>query len=335
MDSRGLLKTNIVRPDYLLGEILIKLFTLGIFSVESGAKAYFELILIIATLCASGYILWWHIPLLLATIIFGTLAAGMFSVLAPQYLLGPNSIEADKLILKSLKKISEDNLKEISKLSGQALKERLICFCKAQKILEDYSNLASNIAELDKVLDNIKQSRYTATEKIEVEIKEEAYRRKQSEDLEKQYKANESRQRKEQEDRDKGIQEAYQEKIRHEAKFKAQQEERRKEAQAAKIKENNEQKRIWNEWLNDQRMREDFTGGCPPDNQYDPPQCRPGYPIKVTIAKKKDGFDGIIWQPSDGKYDSVVNFKWCYESVREAKNERGKYRFRRPSFDKD
>lgn len=58
MDSRGLLKTNIVRPDYLLGEILIKLFTLGIFSVESGAKAYFELILIIATLCASGYILW-------------------------------------------------------------------------------------------------------------------------------------------------------------------------------------------------------------------------------------------------------------------------------------
>lgn len=330
MKSRDLSSIRSSQPIYLLGEVLIKLFTLGVFSVESGAKAYFELVLVIAVLCACGYILWWQIPLLLATIIFGTLAAGMFSVLAPQYLLGPNSMEADKFILNSLKKISEDNLKEISKLSGQALEERLICFYKAQKILEDHSNLASNIAELDKILDNIKQSRYTATERIEIEIKEEAYRRKQSEDLEKQHKANESRQRKEQEDRDKEIQEAYQEKMRHEAKVEAQQEKKRKEAQATKIKENSEQKRIWNEWLNDQRMREDFTGGCPPDHQYDSPRCRPGYPVKVTIAKKEDGFDGIIWQPSDKKYDSVVNFKWCYESVKEAENESGKYRFRRP-----
>lgn len=335
MKYRDLPSIRSFQPIYLLVEVLIELFTLGIFSVESGAKAYFELVFVIAVLCASGYILWWQIPLLLATIIFGTLAAGMFSVLAPQYLLGPNSIESDELILKSLKKISEYNLEQISNLSGQALEERLICFYKAQKILEDHPNLASNIAELDKVLDNIKQSRYTATEKIEVEIKEEAYRRKQSEDLEKQYKANESRQRKEQEDRDKGIQEAYQEKIRHEAKFKAQQEEQRKEAEAAKIRENNEQKRIWNEWLNDQRMREDFTGGCPPDNQYDPPRCRPGYPIKVTLEKKKDGFDGIIWQPSDKKYNSIIRFKWCYESVKEAKNESGKYKFRRPLFDKE
>ncbi len=116
MDSKGLPQTSRIHPIYLLGgEILIKLFTLGIFSVESGAKAYFKIILVTAALCASGYILWWQIPLLLVTtIISGTLAAGMFSVLAPQYLSGPNSIEPDKLILKSLKKISEDNLEKIS-----------------------------------------------------------------------------------------------------------------------------------------------------------------------------------------------------------------------------
>jgi hypothetical protein len=329
MNSRGLPQTNIVHPIYLLGEILIKLFTLGIFSVESGAKAYFELILVIAALCASGYILWWQIPLLLMTIIFGTLAAGMFSVLAPQYLSGPNSIEPDKLILKSLKKISEDNLEEISKLSGQLLEDRLTCFYKAQKILEEYSDLVANIVELDKVLDNIRQSRYKATDKIEIEIKEEAYRRKQSEELEKQHEANNVRLRKEEEDRNKKLQEDYQEKIRHAAEFKAQQEKQRKEAQAAKTKENDEQKRIWSEWVKEQRRQEKFTGGFPPDDAYDPPRCRPNYPIKVTLNKTPDGFDGIIWHPSDSRYETVQP-KWCYSSVDEALRESGQYRFRRP-----
>ena len=59
MDSRGLSQTSTIHPIYLLSETPIKLFTLGIFSVESGAKAYFELILVIAALCASGYILLW------------------------------------------------------------------------------------------------------------------------------------------------------------------------------------------------------------------------------------------------------------------------------------
>ena len=303
-----------------MSETLIKLFTLGIFSVESGAKAYFELILVIAALCASGYILLWQIPLLLVTIIFGTLAAGMFSVLAPQYLSGPNSIEPDKLILKSLKKISEENLEKTSQLSGQALKDRLICFHRAQKILENHSNLASYIMELDQVLDNIKQSYDEATEKIEIE--EESYRRKQSEELEKQREASEARRRKEEEDRDRKIQEAHQEEMRQAAEPKSQQEKQRKADLAEKEKEEEdyEQKRRWREWLEEQRRQKNFTGGCPPDNDYDPPRCRPNYPIKVTLNlnKREDGFDGIIWQPSDTEYETASRPKWCYSSVDEA-----------------
>ncbi|MGB3239348.1 MAG: hypothetical protein WBB29_13700, partial [Geitlerinemataceae cyanobacterium] len=63
--------------------------------------------------------------------------------------------------------------------------------------------------------------------------------------------------------------------------------------------------------------------------RYNPPKCRVGYPIKVTLNKKEDGFDGIIWKPSDTEYDAVTP-RWCYQSVDEAKNERGQYRFRRP-----
>ncbi len=60
-----------------------------------------------------------------------------------------------------------------------------------------------------------------------------------------------------------------------------------------------------------------------------PPIYRPGYPIKVTLNKKEDGFDGIIWKREDTEYNSITP-KWCYQSVQEAEEEKGQYRFRRP-----
>ena len=74
-------------------------------------------------------------------------------------------------------------------------------------------------------------------------------------------------------------------------------------------------------------------GGCPPDRSSGAVKCPPGYPIKVTLNldKKKDGYDGVIWQPSDGlNYERVTNLKWCYQSVEDAEAESGRYRFRRP-----
>jgi len=288
MISRDLPQIRIEQSNYSLLEFLVQLFTLGIFSVEGGVKAWFELVLITAALCASGYILWWQIPLLIAAIILGTLAAGIFSVLLPQYLEVGN-LEADKQITLALQTISEYNLQEISALSGSRLEQRLEKLYKARQILEGNKKIVEQISQLQIVLDNVNQARHIATEKVV--IQRETYIREQKE-------------------------------IKERARRQEEAEEKRKREEA-------EKKKIWITWLNQQRRNQQFTGGCPPDDQCNPPQCRPGYPIKVTLDKKEDGFDGIIWEPSDKKYKSITP-KWCYTSVEEAEAESGKYKFRRP-----
>ncbi|MBD2095308.1 hypothetical protein H6F90_09070 [Trichocoleus sp. FACHB-591] len=313
----------VAQPIYLLLEILVRLFTLGIFSVQGGAKAWFELILVTAALCASGYILWWQVPLLIAAIILATLAAGMFSILAPQYTEAENF--ANKRISTALQTISEYNLNEISTLSGSRLEQRLEQLHKAQRVFENNPKLVEQISELQSVLININQADHVATERVVVQREAYARQQRKLQELEKQRK--EAEERREQAEADQKRQEwkVYQEKLKREAKLKTQHEALRqaaknKESQAAAERE---------AWLYEQRKRENFTGGCPPDDRFDPPRCRPGYLIKVTLNKKEDGYDGIIWKPSDKEYDSIVP-KWCYSSVQEAANERGRYRFRRP-----
>lgn len=319
---------TILKPIYLLLEVLVRLFTLGIFSVEGGAKAWFEVILVTAALCASGYILWWQIPLLIAAIILATLAAGMFSVLAPQY-LEVEKFQADKQISSALLTMSKYNLNEIYTLSGGRLEERLEQLHKAQKILEKNPKIVEQISELQLALTNINQSEHFASEKLV--IQRETYARQQQELQELEKKRKEAEERKRQEEADLRRQEwrAYQERLRRDAELKAQQEKLRQEAKEKEKQEASDRERARLNWLYEQRRRENFTGGCPPDNRFDPPRCRPGYPVKVTLNKKEDGFDGIIWKPSDAEYDSVTP-KWCYRSVPEAEAERGKYRFRRP-----
>lgn len=270
-----LYRVRLLQPTHLLIEILIRLFTLGIFSVEGGAKAWFELVLVIGALSASGYLLWWEIPLLFAAIILGTLAAGMFSVLLPQYMEVNNVNSSRQVALGipaiSLEVISRHNLNQLSTLSNAKMQKRLEEIYRAKLIIESNLKAFEGNSKLQLTFDNINQS-YEIAERLES---------------------------------------------------------RRREVENQKIKEEVERKRKWEAWLKTERVKEGFTGGCPPDGQYDPPRCRDGYPVKVTLNKKEDGFSGIIWKPSDKEYNSVIP-KWCYSSVQEAESERGKYRFRRP-----
>lgn len=288
MISKDLPQIRLEQSNYSLLEFLVQLFTLGIFSVKGGVKAWFELVLVTAALCASGYILWWQIPFLIAAIILGTLAAGMFSVLLPEYLEVSN-LEADKQITLALQTISEYNLKGISALSDSKLEQRLEKLYKARQILEGNPKIVEQISKLQLVLDNVNQAHHIATEKVVVQ--RETHTREQKE-------------------------------IRERARQHKEAEEKRKQEEA-------KQKKIWITWLNQQRRNQQFTGGCPPDDRYNPPQCRSGYEVKVTLDKKEDGFDGIIWKPSDKKYASITP-RWCYASVEEAEAESGKYKFRRP-----
>lgn len=315
-------------PLLALLEILVKLFTLGIFSVEEGAKAWFELVLVTAALCASGYILWWQIPLLIAAIILATLAAGMFSVLAPQYLEVGN-LEVSKQVAETLQAISEHNLNEISTLSGNRLEQRLEQLYKAKQIFENNPEIVEQISGLQSVFNTINQTHHIADKKLATQHEAFARRQRQIEELEKQRRESEEKRQQEENERKRKEWEADQLRLKREAELKAQQERLRQVAREEEEQEKAERKRRWKAWLNEERRREKFTGGCPPDNQYEPPRCRPGYEVKVTLNKTEDGFDGIIWKPSDAKYNTVIP-KWCYPSVHEAEAERGQYRFRRP-----
>ena len=116
-------------------KILIELFAVGIFSVKGGGKAWFELILVSAALCACGYILWWQVPFLILAVILGTVAAGMIHLLRPLFPI-PKNITENNLIVFPLQWISNYNLNEISNLSVDQLEQRLKSFSKAQQIFE-------------------------------------------------------------------------------------------------------------------------------------------------------------------------------------------------------
>ncbi len=227
--SKDLPRSRLAQPTYLLLELLVQLFTLGIFSAEGGAKAWFELVLVAATLCACGYIVWWQIPLLIIAIILATLAAGMFSILAPQYLEESN-VEVNKRIAAALQNISKYNLNNISTLSGNGLEKRLEQLRKAQQIFEKNPKIIEQISELELVFDNINRAGRIATQKVESQREAYEYQQKQRQELKK--------------------------------KHREAQEKRKQEEAELKIKQE--------KWLYEQRKREKYTGGCPPDNRYDP-----------------------------------------------------------------
>jgi len=66
---------------YQLLDLLARLFTIGIFSTTGGVKTWFELFLVIATLAACGYLIWWQAIFLILILIFGALAAGLLTLL--------------------------------------------------------------------------------------------------------------------------------------------------------------------------------------------------------------------------------------------------------------
>jgi hypothetical protein len=137
---------------HLLLELLVKLFTIGIFSVEDGLKAWFELILVTAAICASGYLLWWQVPLLILVVVLSPIAAGLFSLLAPVYTNSDN-FTANSQFASTIQFISEHNLKDISSLSGDKLEERLKQIHEVQKIFDKNPKLVEQIFRLQSALE--------------------------------------------------------------------------------------------------------------------------------------------------------------------------------------
>jgi hypothetical protein len=168
--------------EYRLIKILIELFAVGIFSVEGGGKAWFELILVSAALCACGYILWWQIPLLILAIILGTFAAGMFSLLAPMYAGSENftvTKTVTKLVILPLKMISKYNLNKISNLSVDQLEQRLRQVSEAQQIFDRNRKIVQQISELESVFKDIRETRNIAVDKVETHRKEREKRQQE------------------------------------------------------------------------------------------------------------------------------------------------------------
>lgn len=283
MDFRDFPQTPLLLRHLLL-EPLVKLFTIGIFSVEDGLKAWFELILVTTAICASGYLLWWQVPLLMIVVVLSPIAAGLFSLLAPVYMNSENFTTSNQFA-STIQFISKHNLKDISSLSGDKLEERLKQIHEVQKIFDKNPKLVEQISRLQSALDNINQTRDLAVTKVS------------------HYKKVKERQKHEEVELKRKQWEYHQEGLKKVAELKARQD----------------------KWLNEERKNAQYTGGCPPING----RCRDGYPIKVTLNKKEDGFDGIIWKPSDTEYEGIEP-KWCYETVESAERERGKYKFRRP-----
>ena len=318
-------KIQLIDPRYLLLELLVKLFAIGIFSVEGGVKAWFEFILIVTALCACGYVLWWQIPLLVLVIILSPIAAGLLCLTIPEYMDSRN-LTANDQITSALKIISTYNLNEISTLSGDALDKRLEQFLKAKKIFEDNPTIFEKISKLQSVFDDISQAYDMADEMIEYQHEIDAERNRQ---FERERQKNEDRRRREQEDQLKREQEAYETRLKEEA-IKNEQEKIRQKAREKAHQEAIKRKKEREAWISEERRKAKYTGGCPPDGNSGEARCPHGYPVKVTLYKKEDGYDGIIWDPSDGIRYEKIKPEWCYQSIREAELESGKYRFRRP-----
>jgi len=285
---------------YLLIEILIRLFTLGIFSVEGGIKAWFELLLVSAALCACGYILWWQIPFLIIVIILGPIALGMFSVIVPIYTKKtPETpfISPKNPVITILKYISNYNLHSTSNFSADQLQQYLEKTYKAEQIFKRHPKLIEQIPEIQSIVRNIETDINITSNKLEVYRQKEENRKKEEAELNrKEY-------------------EAKQERLKKEALTKA----------ARKS------------WLDEQRRINKFTHGCPPDDEDGELICREPYPVKVGSKRTKDGYDGIIWEPCKGKYKEVIPL-WCYQSVSEAQKEKkknGDSKFRVPNYKKN
>ncbi|MGB3208841.1 MAG: hypothetical protein WBB28_27945 [Crinalium sp.] len=248
-----------LRLQFHILQVLTELFTLGIFSVQGGAKAWFELLLVTATLFACGYLAWWQLIFILIALILGTLAAGIFSIIAPQYVSNKNDeVHGNKSIAtlfatNLIVKFSQNKVQEVDELSEKGLVKHLEKLEVALEIFTKYPDLVEVLPEIAIAVNNTNQGIIYSKQK---------------------------------QDR-----------------------------------------------LNQQRIDKGFTGGCPPEDRYDPPRCPHGYPIKVTLNKPDKLYHGIIWIPTDTEYKRIKP-EWCFESVQEALNERGKYRFRRPKDNK-
>lgn len=317
-------KVPSTEPTYLLLELLVKLFAVGIFSVEGGVKAWFEFILVVASLCACGYILWWQIPLLVVVIILSPIVAGLLCLTIPAYIDSKNLTASDQ-VTSALKSVSTYNLNEVSTLSGNALEKRLEQFLKAKKIFEDNPKVFEQISKLQLVFDDINQAYDIADEMIEYQREIDAEKNRE---FERQRQRDANRRKREQAEQQKREQEAYQIRLKEEA-IRNEQEKIREKAREKENQEAIKRQEQRSAWLSEERRKAQYTGGCPPDSNSGEARCPPGYPVKVTLYKKEDGYDGIIWHPSDGKYETTKP-QWCYQSIQEAESERGQYRFRRP-----
>jgi hypothetical protein len=186
---------------YEIIELLTKLFTIGIFSVQGGAKAWFELILVIAVLFACGYLAWWELSFLILAMILGTLAAGIFAIIAPQYVNyqdveAQNQFSATQLTIDLLNKISINKVGEVNLLSGQNLLEHLIKLEKALEVFRKYPDLLENLSKLNETLNNINEELSFARDKAQVEEKARTQKEQQEADLRKQrHEAEQERQR--------------------------------------------------------------------------------------------------------------------------------------------
>ena len=301
MESK-FLKIQLPQP-YLLLELLAKLFIIGIFSVEGGIKAWFECILIITALCGCGYLIWWQIPLLILVIILSPIVAGLFCLTIPQYVNSEN-LTANDQVISVLKTISIYNLNEISKLSGTFLDTRLEQLLKAKKILQDNPEIFNKISKLQSVFDDIHQAYEVANEIIEYQHEVDAERNRE---FERQRQRDEERRKREQAEKLRRDKEVYQEKLKEEA-IKDEQEKIRQKEREKEQQEKIERQHQRVAWIREERRKANYTGGCPPDRSSGEARCPPDYPVKVTLNKTKDGYDGIIWDPSDkAKYELVTN----------------------------
>lgn len=181
MSSSGFHKLQLQNdsPSLLIG-LLTRLFAVGIFSTEGGAKAWFELTLVTAALCACGYILWWQVPLIIIAILLGTLAAGMISVLAPEY-VETTQLTGSKSFSASLKAVSGYNLEKVSNLTGNELIEHLEVINKARAIFSAHPDIADRISDFQEVLTNIEQSLNVTSQKIQNEQLIRIFQRQQEE----------------------------------------------------------------------------------------------------------------------------------------------------------
>ncbi|AFY40023.1 hypothetical protein Lepto7376_3867 [[Leptolyngbya] sp. PCC 7376] len=166
-----------------LFELITELFALGIFSVEEGPKAWFELILVTAALCGACSMVWWQTVFVLLSIFLATLAAGMFSVLSPQYLKANNQ-GVDQQIVSKLNKISQKTLKEIPKLSETEANIRLKKLAKFNKKISSYQNLVDLIPEIQDTFDNLEVAYEDIREKVDKyeELREEERKKREKEE---------------------------------------------------------------------------------------------------------------------------------------------------------